>query len=181
MAVPSKATKTARAGRSTRAQADSSPAGVKPNVSWALYPEEVEAVLRALPELDGQEARLQAHLAQAQALQSLSWRRGTEVFGFITWAKVDPLTAELCCLAVQPQYRRQRVASMLLGYAQSGLQAQGVRMIRARPWAHAGIAGGQTVAAAFLEERGFSPPQDPAPQAEGAPAEAAEWTKAFGS
>jgi ribosomal protein S18 acetylase RimI-like enzyme len=96
-------------------------------------PDDVERLLRALPEWFGIERSLREYVEDARSLPTYVVRDdGGTVVGILLVKRHFPTAAEVHLMAVDPAWHRQGVGRALVAAAEADLAADGVRILQVK-------------------------------------------------
>ena len=93
---------------------------------------DVEHILRALPEWFGQEESTLQYIKDADTMPTMLAKDGEEVIGFITLHYHFPETVEMHCLGILPAYHRKGIGRQLVGSVESHLKNEGVKFLQVK-------------------------------------------------
>jgi ribosomal protein S18 acetylase RimI-like enzyme len=126
-------------------------------VSGRQWPEDVERLLRGLPEWFGIEQALLDYVEHAHTLPTTVALDRGEVLGACVVRRHNPLAAEIELLAVQRDRHRQGIGRLLVEQVAGALSADGVKLLQVKTFGPSGESAEYERTRAFYEAVGFIP------------------------
>jgi GNAT superfamily N-acetyltransferase len=121
------------------------------------WPDDVERILRALPEWFGLEDAVLGYVRDAKSLPNIVARVGDEVVGVCLVRRHTPVAAEIELLAVPPGLHRQGIGRLLIDRAIDNLRRDGVELLQVKTFGPSGDSGEYQRTRAFYAALGFLP------------------------
>ncbi len=121
------------------------------------WPEDVERILRALPEWFGMEEPVLEYVRDASHLPNVTARIDDEVVGVCLSRRHNPVAAEIEVLAVSPEHHRQGIGRRLIERMIADLTAEGVRLVEVKTFGPSGESEEYECTRAFYAALGFLP------------------------
>ena len=94
--------------------------------------EQVEPILRALPEWFGIEKATLQYIKDADTMPSMLVKNGEHVIGFITIRMHFPESADIHCMGILPAYHRRGIGRQLVNALESHLNKEGVKFLQVK-------------------------------------------------
>ena len=120
-------------------------------------PDDVERILRELPEWFGLEESLLGYVESARTLPTTVAREGDEIIGVCVVRTHNPRAAEIEVLAVARQRHRAGVGRSLLERVTDDLAGDGVELLQVKTFGPSGASTEYEQTRAFYEAVGFVP------------------------
>jgi ribosomal protein S18 acetylase RimI-like enzyme len=120
-------------------------------------PDELERLLRELPEWFGIEQSILSYVDAARTLPGTFALRDDEVVGVCVVRHHTPVAAEIEVLAVQRTLHRQGIGRRLVQTVESGLRENGVVLLQVKTRGPSGASEEYERTRAFYESIGFLP------------------------
>jgi ribosomal protein S18 acetylase RimI-like enzyme len=121
------------------------------------WPDETDALLRALPEWFGIEESVRAYVNAARTLPTVAARVDGQFVGVCLVRRHTPVAAEIELLAVRRDLHRAGIGQRLVGRAVADLTASGVRLLQVKTLGPSGESEEYSRTRAFYEAIGFLP------------------------
>jgi GNAT superfamily N-acetyltransferase len=118
---------------------------------------EIEAVLRSLPQWFGIERALLMYVADSATRPTLAVEIADELVGFLTLTRHFALSWEVHCMAVVAPRRNGGIGSYLLHHAERYVRQQGGRFLQVKTVAETSDCAAYAQTRRFHEARGFTP------------------------
>jgi GNAT superfamily N-acetyltransferase len=118
---------------------------------------EIEAVLRSLPQWFGIERALLMYVADSATRPTLAVEIADELVGFLTLTRHFALSWEVHCMAVVAPRRNGGIGSYLLHHAERHVRQQGGRFLQVKTVAETSDCAAYAQTRRFHEARGFTP------------------------
>jgi GNAT superfamily N-acetyltransferase len=132
--------------------------GVEVDVSTeGHWPDDVERILRALPDWFGIEESLLGYVRDAEQLPNVVARAGDAVVGVCLVRRHTPVAAEIELLAVAPDLHRHGIGRRLIERAVDNLRADGVELLQVKTFGPSGESPEYELTRAFYAALGFLP------------------------
>jgi len=126
-------------------------------VAGGQRPDDVECLLRDLPEWFGIEQSILSYVDAARTLASTFALRDDEVVGVCVVRHHTPVAAEIEVLAVERTLHRQGIGRRLVQTVESGLRESGVVLLQVKTFGPSGVSDEYERTRAFYEPIGFLP------------------------
>ena len=126
-------------------------------VTGAQWPDDVERLLRDLPEWFGIPASNAAYVEAARTLPTWAATVDGEVIGVFVVRHHNPLAAEIELLAVAPAHHRSGVGRRLVDEVERAMVADGVRLLQVKTFGPSGESVEYERTRAFYAATGFIP------------------------
>jgi GNAT superfamily N-acetyltransferase len=126
-------------------------------VSGRQWPEEVERLLRGLPEWFGIEQALLDYVEHARTLPTTVALDRGEVVGACVVRRHNPVAAEIDLLAVRRDRHRDGIGRLLVEQVAGALSADGVKLLQVKTFGPSGDSAEYERTRAFYEAVGFIP------------------------
>ena len=126
-------------------------------VSSVQRPDEVDRLLRDLPEWFGIEQSILSYVVAARTLPSTYALRDDEVVGVCVVRHHTAVAAEIELLAVARTLHRQGIGRRLVQAVESGLRGSGVVLLQVKTFGPSGVSDAYERTRAFYESIGFLP------------------------
>ncbi len=126
-------------------------------VSGRQWPEEIEQLLRGLPDWFGIEQSLLDYVEHARTLPTTVALDGGEVVGACVVRRHNPLAAEIDLLAVPADRHRQGIGRRLVDHVAEALRSDGVELLQVKTFGPSGDSPEYERTRAFYEAIGFIP------------------------
>jgi ribosomal protein S18 acetylase RimI-like enzyme len=126
-------------------------------VSGGHRPDELERLLRDLPEWFGIEQSILSYVDAARTLPSTFALQDEEVVGVCVVRRHNPLAAEIEVLAVERMLHRQGIGRSLVQTVESRLRENGVVLLQVKTRGPSGVSEEYERTRAFYESIGFLP------------------------
>jgi GNAT superfamily N-acetyltransferase len=121
------------------------------------WPDDVERILRALPEWFGMEDALLGYVDDASHLPNFIARIDDEVVGVCLVRRHNPVAAEIELLAVPRERHRQGIGRRLIERVAADLAADGVVLVQVKTFGPSGESEEYERTRAFYAALGFLP------------------------
>jgi ribosomal protein S18 acetylase RimI-like enzyme len=126
-------------------------------VSNGQRSDEVDRLLRDLPEWFGIEQSILSYVDAARTLPSTFAVQGNEVVGACVVRHHTPVAAEIEVLAVARTLHRQGIGRRLVQTVESGLRKRGVALLQVKTFGPSGVSDEYKRTRAFYASMGFLP------------------------
>jgi len=126
-------------------------------VSGQQWPEDVERLLRDLPEWFGIESAIQRYVEEARALPTTAALDGDRVVGVCVIRHHTPVAAEIEVLAVDRKLHRRGVGRQLLQHVEDELCQCGIVLLQVKTFGPSGVSEDYARTRAFYAALGFLP------------------------
>jgi GNAT superfamily N-acetyltransferase len=126
-------------------------------ISGRQWPEDVERLLRGLPEWFGIEQALLDYVEHARVLPTTVARERGEVVGACVVRRHNPQAAEIDLLAVHRERHREGIGRLLVEQAAAVLAGDGVKLLQVKTFGPSGDSAEYERTRAFYEAVGFIP------------------------
>jgi GNAT superfamily N-acetyltransferase len=126
-------------------------------VSGRQWPEEVERLLRGLPEWFGIEQALLDYVEHARTLPTTVALDRGEVVAACVVRRHNPVAAEIDLLAVRRDRHRDGIGRLLVEQVAGALSADGVKLLQVKTFGPSGDSAEYERTRAFYEAAGFIP------------------------
>jgi GNAT superfamily N-acetyltransferase len=126
-------------------------------VSGRQWPEDVERLLRGLPEWFGIEKALLDYVEHARTLPTTVALDRGEVVGACVVRRHNPFAAEIDLLAVRRDRHREGIGRLLVEQVAGALSADGVKLLQVKTFGPSGESAEYERTRAFYEAVGFIP------------------------
>jgi GNAT superfamily N-acetyltransferase len=93
---------------------------------------EAERILRQLPQWFGIESALRGYASEAESKSNFLAFAENELIGFVTLREHNPVSLELSCIALLPQWRRAGVGSRLCVAAEKWWARRGGKVVQVK-------------------------------------------------
>jgi len=120
-------------------------------------PEDVERILRALPEWFGIEESVLGYVDAARSLPTTCARDGEEIVGVCLVRRHNPRAAEIELLAVVRDRHREGIGRALVDHVRRQTGADGVELLQVKTFGPSGRSVEYERTRAFYEAMGFVP------------------------
>jgi GNAT superfamily N-acetyltransferase len=121
------------------------------------WPDDVERILRALPEWFGLEEALVGYVRDADRLPTVVARAGDEIVGVCLIRRHTPVAAEIELLAVPPELHRHGIGRRLIERVVDDLRGDGVELLQVKTFGPSGESEEYERTRAFYAALGFMP------------------------
>jgi GNAT superfamily N-acetyltransferase len=121
------------------------------------WPDDVERILRALPEWFGIESALLGYVRDARSLPGFAAFDGDEVVGVCLVRRHTPVAAEIDLLAVPRELHRHGIGRSLIERAAADLRRDGVELLQVKTFGPSGDSEPYERTRAFYAALGFLP------------------------
>jgi GNAT superfamily N-acetyltransferase len=121
------------------------------------WPDEIEALLRGLPEWFGIEQALHDYVEHARTLPTTAALVDGVLVGACVVRRHNPLSAEIDLLAVRRDEHRRGVGRRLVEQVAGSLRSEGVRLLQVKTFGPSGDSLEYEWTRAFYEAVGFVP------------------------
>ena len=126
-------------------------------VSGQQWPEDVERLLRDLPEWFGIESSIQRYVEEARTLPTTAAFDGDRVVGVCVIRHHTPFATEIEVLAVDRELHRRGVGRQLLQHVEAELRRCGVVLLQVKTFGPSGVSEDYARTRAFYASLGFLP------------------------
>jgi len=126
-------------------------------VSGRQWPEDVERLLRDLPEWFGIESSIRQYVEEAGTLPTLAALDDGRVVGVCVIRDHNPVAAEIEVLAVDRAIHRRGVGRQLLQHAEAELRDRGIVLLQVKTFGPSGESDEYARTRAFYASLGFLP------------------------
>jgi GNAT superfamily N-acetyltransferase len=131
-------------------------------VAWTIetgeqVPDDVERILRGLPEWFGIESSLLDYVEEARVLPTVVARAGSDVVGVCLVRRHTELAAEIELLAVERALHHRGVGRALIERARDDARAEGIELLQVKTYGPSGQSVEYARTRAFYRAIGFIP------------------------
>jgi GNAT superfamily N-acetyltransferase len=126
-------------------------------VSGRQWPEDVERLLRDLPEWFGIESSIRQYVEDAETLPTTVAVDDDRVIGVCVVRDHTPVAAEIEVLAVERSKHRQGIGRRLLQHVESALRERGIVLLQVKTFGPSGDSAEYVRTRAFYASSGFLP------------------------
>ncbi|MBC23167.1 MAG: hypothetical protein CMJ32_04540 [Phycisphaerae bacterium] len=91
-----------------------------------------EPILRSLPKWFGIEESLLMYVRDADTMPTMLVKDGDDVIGFLTIKMHFPVSADIHCMAIRPEYHRTGTGTRLIQALERYLTGQGVKLLQVK-------------------------------------------------
>jgi GNAT superfamily N-acetyltransferase len=121
------------------------------------WPDDVERLLRGLPDWFGIEQSLLDYVENSRTLPTTAAIVDGEVVGACVVRRHNPHSAEIDLLAVRHDFHRQRIGHALVGRVEADARADGVKLLEVKTFGPSGDSPEYERTRMFYEAYGFIP------------------------
>lgn len=119
-----------------------------------------EAILRQLPQWFGIESALLAYANEAEDLPNFAATLNGEIIGFVSLREHNPVTLEITCIAIAPDWHRRGVGTRLCAAAEAWWSERGGRLVQVKTLGPTRSSVPYERTRLFYQARGFLPVEE---------------------